>query len=87
MLFAVLTTLEALVTVENMRVERVEVTWDPVCIELLAKASFCVYGLGQGGFCVLCIFCCYVDSGGAGFFTFSAMSGTELLLAMYWRLI
>lgn len=52
LLFAVLTTLEALVTVENLHAERVEVTWDPVRTELQAKASFCVYRLSQGGFCI-----------------------------------
>lgn len=37
-----LTTLKALITVENLHAEKMELTWDPMHAELQAKASFCV---------------------------------------------
>ena len=54
---------EALITVENLHAERMEVTWDPMHAELHAKASFCVYGLGQVGFCIFFLLLCGLRRG------------------------
>ena len=37
-----LTILAALISVESLHAERMEVTWDPMHAELQSKASFCV---------------------------------------------